>query len=85
MDIIDIEKIIKENEELKLKVENMKEYKKNYFQNKTKQKMVYCVCCDSNIKMGSYSNHSKSKKHKDNIKKLNDVEELLEDIEEIIE
>lgn len=73
---INIENIIKENNELKLKLENLKEYKKNYYQNKTKNKLVFCVCCNENVKAGSYSNHIISKKHNDKKNKLNENNEI---------
>lgn len=72
-----IENIIKENNEMKLKAEKLKEYKKNYYQNKTKNKFIFCVCCDVNVKAGSYSNHIISKKHNANKGKNEDNEEFL--------
>jgi hypothetical protein len=73
MNNFDIENLIKQNEEFKLKAEKLKEYKRIYFMTNTKNKFKYCKCCDKNIKMGSFSNHTVSKKH---LKKMENLENL---------
>ncbi len=67
---------------------------RQYFQEKTKQKIRHCPICDDNFKMASYSNHIRSKSHlkrvivleeqaepTDPVEKL-DVEELIFVLEE---
>jgi hypothetical protein len=38
--------------------------KQKYYQEKIKEKTVYCGICDCTVKYNSYSNHIKSKLHK---------------------
>lgn len=62
-----------ENQELKNKLQHIKDNKKNYFQNVQKLKTHYCPCCDKYIKYNSIWFHYKSKKH---INKLNEISDI---------
>jgi hypothetical protein len=59
----------KELNELREKKNNIVDYKKNYYQEKTKNKVRYCRYCDKDIIFNSYANHVKSSKCKENAKK----------------
>ncbi len=65
----DIKNLLNELESLRQVKIKQKEYKKNYFQNIQKDKTIKCDLCNDLIKYGSYSNHLKSKKHKNNLNK----------------
>jgi hypothetical protein len=72
---MNFDELQKENIELKLKFENIKEYKKKYFQNVYKNKTYHCITCDKVIKCNSICYHNKSNKHKEKLElKLLDIE-----------
>ncbi len=60
---MDLETLMKENEMLKQKLNHTKEYKKNYYQTKCKQKKHYCPVCDKYMNISSKANHNEGKKH----------------------
>ncbi len=84
---MNLDDLIKENTELKLKFENIKEYKKNYFKNVYKNKTYHCLLCDKVIKCNSICYHNKSKKHMEKLELnlLHDELNKMENDENIIE
>lgn len=57
------EELERENNLLRQKINNIKEYKKDYFFNIQKNKIKHCELCNIELKNNSFSNHLKSKKH----------------------
>lgn len=55
---------------------NKEKYKQ--YASKNKNKVVYCDCCNKNVKYMSMSSHRKSKHHIDNMNNINVNEKLLE-------
>lgn len=54
-----------------LKFQNIKQYHRNYFQNKLKDNEKYCPCCQARYQYNSFYNHLKSKKHLKNLEEIN--------------
>jgi hypothetical protein len=45
-------------------------YYKDYFQNKLKDRIKHCDCCNKNLKYMSWINHSRGNLHKTNMNKI---------------
>jgi phage-related tail protein len=77
---MDYKKLEEENKMLRAKLDDMKEYKKTYFQTVHKHKTYYCKCCDKEIKYNSMWYHNSSKKHLENKNKIDtDIDKYYED------
>lgn len=77
---MDYKKLEEENKMLRAKLDNIKEYKKTYFQTIHKHKTSYCKCCDKEIKHNSMWYHNNSKKHLENKNKIDtDIDKYYED------
>jgi hypothetical protein len=63
IDLKRFEELEKENNLLRQKINNMKDYKKDYFINIQKHKIRHCELCNLDFKINSFSNHLRSKKH----------------------
>lgn len=71
---MDLKTLQEENEMLKQKLNDMKEYKKNYYQAKYKHKQHYCEVCDKYMNISSKANHNESKKHNQMV--VNQIDEF---------
>lgn len=63
---MDDKKLEEENKMLREKLEQIKNYKKNYYQDKFKHNKFYCAICDKEVSAGSKANHLKGVKHRRN-------------------
>ena len=60
---MDLETLQEENRILRDKLNKLKQYKKEYYQNKYKHQKYYCEDCDMEMNAGSKSNHLQSTNH----------------------
>lgn len=77
---MDYKKLEEENKMLREKIEQIKNYKKNYYQDTFKHNKFHCEICDKEVSAGSKANHLKGAKHRRKVAEnfKNDVELLAE-------